>query len=198
MPTNELPVVLPAEALDGPDAELVDANIDVVNAMYTELLGEDEIAANALRSYYVDFFLTEVLDGGFAQYVVSAGERGDLDRLVREGLREMGAPEHLALFDAMVAAFDGLDDDDAAAYLEGDGGSDAVEALEALDDRVEEVLEDEDLVSLNGAWLRRQEHLLALDEDGIDDEIARRVALVTDLDERRAEAQALEDEFSEI
>ena len=82
MPTNELPVVLPAEALDGPDAELVDANIDVVNAMYTELLGEDEIAANALRSYYVDFFLTEVLDGGFAQYVVSAGERGDLDRLV--------------------------------------------------------------------------------------------------------------------
>lgn len=198
MPTNELPVVLPAEALDGPDAELVDANIDVVNAMYTELLGEDEIAANALRSYYVDFFLTEVLDGGFAQYVVSAGERGDLDRLVREGLRGMGAPEHLALFDAMVAAFDGLDDDDAAAYLEGDGGSDAVEALEALDDRVEEVLEDEDLVSLNGAWLRRQEHLLALDEDGIDDEIARRVALVTDLDERRAEAQALEDEFSEI
>jgi hypothetical protein len=198
MPRNELPVVLPAEALDGPDAELVDANIDVVNAMYTELLGEDEIAANALRSYYVDFFLTEVLDGGFAQYVVSAGERGDLDRLVREGLREMGAPEHLALFDAMVAAFDGLDDDDAAAYLEGDGGSDAVEALEALDDRVEEVLEDEDLVSLNGAWLRRQEHLLALDEDGIDDEIARRVALVTDLDERRAEAQALEDEFSEI
>jgi hypothetical protein len=198
MPTNELPVVLPAEALDGPDAELVDANIDVVNAMYTELLGEDEIAANALRSYYVDFFLTEVLDGGFAQYVVSAGERGDLDRLVREGLREMGAQQHLALFDAMVAAFDGLDDDDAVAYLEGDGGSDAVGALEALDGRVEEVLEQEDLVALNGAWLRRQEGLLALDEDGIDNEIARRVALVPDLDERRREAQALEDEFSEI
>lgn len=194
MPTNQHPVVLPAEALEGPDAELVDANIDVVNAMYAELLGEDEIALNALRSYYVDFYLTEALEGGFAQYAVSAGDREDLDQLVRDGLREMGAPAHLELFEAAAKAFDALSEDDAETYLVGDGeASAAVAAMEALDDEFEETLEAEDLVALNGAWLRRQDGLLALDDDGIEDEIARRVGLVPDLEERRAQVELLAD-----
>jgi hypothetical protein len=192
MPTNEHPIILPADALGGPDAELVDANIDIVNAMYAELLGEDEIALNALRSYYVDFFLTEALEGGFAQYVVSAGERDDLDVLVRDGLREIGALRHLELFEAMAQTFDALSDDEAAAYLEGDDvASAAVEAMEGLDERLEETLEAEDLVTLNGAWLRRQEGLLALDDEGIEDEIARRISLIPDLEARRAEADEI-------
>lgn len=193
MPTNEHPIILPADALAGPDAELVDANIDIVNAMYAELLGEDEIALNALRSYYVDFFLTEALEGGFAQYVVSAGERDDLDVLVRDGLREMGALRHLELFEAMAKTFDALSDDEAAAYLEGDDdvASPAVDAMEALDERLEETIEAEDLVVLNGAWLRRQEGLLALDDEGIEDEIARRISLIPDLEARRAEADEI-------
>lgn len=192
MPTDQHPVVLPAEALEGPDAELVDANIDIVNAMYAELLGEDEIAINALRSYYVDFYLTEALEGGFAQYVVSAGDREGLDELIRDGLREMGAVRHLELFDAVSAAFDSLSDDDADAYLVGDGeASAAVAAIEALDDDFEETLEAEDLVALNGVWLRQQEGLLALDDDGIEAEIARRVGLIPDLEERRAEAESV-------
>ncbi|WP_052207056.1 DMP19 family protein [Sinomonas humi] len=192
MPANQHPVVLPADALLGPDAVLVDANIDIVNAMYAELLGEDEIALNALRSYYVDFYLTESLEGGFAQYVVSAGDREGLDSLVRDGLREMGAARHLELFDAAAKAFDALSDDDAEAYLVGDGEpSAAVAAIEALDDEFEEILESEDIVVLNGAWLRGQEGLLALDDEGIEEEIARRVGLVPDLEERRAQAEAL-------
>ncbi len=198
MPANQHPVVLPAEALEGTDADLVDANIDVVNAMYAELLGEDEISLNALRSYYVDFYLTEALEGGFAQYVVSAGDREGLDELIRDGLREMGALRHLELFDAAAEAFDSLSDDDAEVYLVGDGEvSEAVAAIEALDDEFEEILETEDLVALNGAWLRAQEGLLALDDDGIEDEIARRVGLIPNLEERRAEAEALEDGFDD-
>lgn len=198
MPTNQHPVLLPAEALHGSDADVVDANIDIVNAMYAELLGEDEIAVNALRSYFVDFYLTEALEGGFAQYVVSAGEREDLDRFVRDGLREMGAAQHLELFDAAAAAFDALSDDDAEAYLAGDveASSAAVAALEALDDTFEEILEAEDIVSLNGAWLRGQKGLLALDDDGIEAEIARRVGLIPDLDERRAEAESLDERLN--
>ena len=202
MSTNQHPVVLPAEALEGPDGELVDANIDVVNAMYSELLGEDEIATNALRSYYVDFYLTEALEGGFAQYVVSAGERQEIDGLVRDGLREMGAAKHLELFDAASAAFDALNDEEAEAYLEGDDEpSEAVQALESLDERFEETLDDEDLVALNAAWLRGQAGLLALDDDAIEDEIARRVGLIPDLEARRAEAdsiaEGMEDAFDD-
>ncbi|MGT2461887.1 DMP19 family protein [Sinomonas atrocyanea] len=187
MSTAQHPVVLPAEALTAGDEAVVDANIDIVNAMYEELLDEREIAPNALRSYYVDFYLAQMLDGGFAQYALAAHERAQVDRLVREGLREMGAAGHLALFDELAAAVAALTVEDTEAYLEGDAdGSVAVARAEALDDRFEALLEQEDLLALNGAWLRGQEGLLVLDEDGIEDEIARRVGLIDDLEERRA------------
>lgn len=191
MSTSQHPVVLPAEALHAGDEAVVDANVDVVNAMYEELLDEREIAANALRSYFVDFYLTQMLDGGFAQYVFTAGDRRRTDGLIRDGLREMGAPQHATLFDELTSAFDGLSADDAEAYLDGeDGTSPAVAALEELDERFEALQDEQDLVALNAAWLRGQEGLLALDDDGIEDEIARRVGLIEDLEERRAAARA--------
>ena len=56
----------------------MDSNVTVVNAMYAELLDAPEIAPNALRSYYVDFYLTQALAGGFAQYVFTVpGARRD-------------------------------------------------------------------------------------------------------------------------
>jgi hypothetical protein len=196
MSTTQHPVVLPAEALRAGDEAVVDANIDVVNAMYKELLDEREIAPNALRSYYVDFYLAQMLDGGFAQYALAAHERGRVDSLVREGLHEMGATGHLALFDELTAAAAALTVEETEAYLDGDPeASVAVARLEDLDDRFEGLLEEEDLLALNGAWLKGQEGLLALDEDGLEDEIARRVGLIGDLEERRAAAdgRGLED-----
>lgn len=191
MSTSQHPVVLPAESLHAGDEALVDANVDVVNAMYEELLDEREIAPNALRSYMVDFYLTQMLDGGFAQYVFTAGDRTRTDRLVRDGLREMGAAEHAALFDELAAAFGALSEDEADAYLDGDDdASPAVARLEALDERFEELQDARDLVTLNAAWLRGQEGILALDDDGIEDEIARRVGLIGDLEERRSAARA--------
>lgn len=195
-------LVLTKESLSGGDQEVVDANVDVVNAMYTELLEADEIAADALRSYYVDFYLTQSLEGGFAEYVFAAPEREDLDTYIREGLRAMGALAHLDLFDRFVAAFGALPEDDAEAYLNGgapedaDGGtapdhgavSPAVQLLEELDGEFEHLLETEDITALNAAWLRGQEDLLVLDEEELDLHIAERVSRITNLQERQAEA----------
>ena len=196
MSTSQHPVVLPSEALAAGSEAIVDANVDVVNAMYEELLDEREIAEDALRSYYVDFYLTQSLDGGFAQYIATAGEHRGIDGYVRDGLRAMGAEGHLALFEELVAAFEALSEEDAEAYLDGDDEVEAVAALESLDDRFEPLLAEEDLVALNGAWLRGSEGLLALDEEGIEDEIARRVGLIGDLEERRAAAE--EDSLADV
>lgn len=166
------PVVISAEALEeGPDA-VVESNIDVVNAMLGELLAEDEISQNALRSYYVDFFLTQVLVGGFTEYAFASGWNTEVNARVAEGLEAMGAAEHLALFRAAVEEFEKLspeareailepefddegfeDDEDFAASAlpaEGSAGAggideDANEESEAADDAVdEEAFEDED------------------------------------------------------
>jgi hypothetical protein len=208
-PASKHPVVLALESAEAANEDVVDSNVTVVNAMYAELLDAPEIAPNALRSYYVDFYLTQALAGGFAQYVFTVPERDEIDAYVREGLEGMGATAHLALFNRTAAAFDALSEDDADRYLDGntdgdtegfgeaDGGTsspEAVRELEELDEAFESLLETEDILELNAAWLRRQEGLLLLDDEQLELHIAERVAQIPNLAERQAEAaeEALE------
>jgi hypothetical protein len=200
MTSSEYPVVLTVEGAAGggsaSDEEIVDSNVAVVNSMYQELLGPGEIAPNALRSYFVDFYLTQSLGGGFAQYVFTAPDREELDAYIREGLEGMGAAGHVDLFDRTVEAFDSLSEEEADIYLDGEADAEEdselperVQAMEVLDAELESLLETEDIVALNAAWLRGQENLLVLDDDELTAHIARRMAAVPDLEERRAEAE---------
>ena len=204
-PASKHPVVLAIESAEAANEDVVDSNVTVVNAMYAELLDAPEIAPNALRSYYVDFYLTQALAGGFAHYVFTVPEREEIDAYVREGLEGMGATAHLALFNRTAAAFDALSEDDADAYLDGDAESfgdadgetpspEAVRELEELDEAFESLLETEDILELNAAWLRGQEGLLLLDDEQLELHIAERVAQIPNLAERQAEAaeEALE------
>ena len=205
LPATSYAPVLPRESINGSDADVVDANVDVVNNMYAELLDIEEIAPTALRSYYVDFYLTQLLGGGFAQYVFTAPDRGDIDAYIRAGLEGMGATAHLDLFNRTAAAFDSLSDEEADAYLDGDadlddgaeaGVPDAVRRLEELDGEFETLLESEDIIALNAAWLRSQPDLLVLDEEELDRHVAERVSRIPNLAERQAEAA--EDELLDI
>ncbi|MGA7203479.1 MAG: hypothetical protein WBX27_02490 [Specibacter sp.] len=198
MTENQYPVVL---TVDGPDAgnqAIVDANVTVVNAMYQALLNAEEIAPNALRSYFVDFYLTQALDGGFAQYVLMTPDRDELDKYIRDGFEGMGATLHLELFNRTVEHFDALSADDSDAYLDGDLGDDerglseAVQAMEQLDGEFDDLLDAEDITILSAAWLRSQDGVLFLDDEALVAHIAGRVALIPNLDERRAEADEAE------
>ncbi|WP_314323309.1 hypothetical protein [Paenarthrobacter ilicis] len=194
MATNQYPVVLNKTSSAAGTADVVDSNVNVVNEMYQELLNSDEIAAAALNSYYVDFYLTQALSGGFAQYVFTAPEREEVDAFVRAGLSEMGADRHLDLFNRTAAAFDALTEDEAEAYLDGELDESetppaSVVAVDELDGEFEALLEEEDIMELNAAYLRDQSELLVLSDEEIEAHIAERVAQVPDLAERQAEAE---------
>lgn len=194
MTTNEYPVVLNKTGFEAGNADVVDSNVNVVNQMYQELLNSDEIALPALNSYFVDFYLTQALSGGFAQYVFTAPEREEVDEYVRAGLEAMGAERHLDLFNRTAAAFDALTEEEAEAYLDGELDESetpvpAVVALDELDGEFEALLEEEDIIDLNAAYLRDQSELLVLSEDEIGEHIAARVAQIPDLAERQAEAE---------
>ncbi|MDR6686762.1 hypothetical protein J2Y41_002323 [Arthrobacter sp. 1088] len=193
MTTNEYPVVLNKASFEAGNADVVDSNVNVVNQMYAELLNSDEIASPALNSYFVDFYLTQALAGGFAQYVFTAPEREELDAYVRAGLEGMGATRHLDLFNRTAAAFDALSEDDAEAYLDGElddseAPLEAVVVLDELDGEFEALLEEEDIIDLNAAYLRNQPGLLVLSDEELEAHIAKRVALIPDLADRQAEA----------
>ncbi len=192
MTTSQYPVVLTKASIEAGSEEVVDANVHVVNAMYGSLLDAGEIAPVALRSYYVDFYVTQSLEGGFAQYVFTA-DRDEVDPLIREGLESMGATAHLELFNRTAEAFDALSEEDEERYLDGDldteeESNDAVRALEELDGEFEELFETENITALNASWLLGQESLLVLDDEELSAYIERQVALLPDLEERQARA----------
>ncbi|SDW72446.1 hypothetical protein SAMN04487912_104219 [Arthrobacter sp. cf158] len=194
MTTNQYPVVLNKSSFEAGNADVVDSNVNVVNQMYQELLNSDEIAPAALSSYFVDFYLTQALAGGFAQYVFTAPEREEVDAFVRAGLQGMGAVRHFDLFNRTAAAFDALSDDEAEAYLDGELDESeaplaAVVVLDELDGGFEALLEEEDIIDLNAAYLRDQAGLLVLSDEDIEAHIAERVAQIPDLSERQAEAE---------
>ncbi|GAA1776087.1 hypothetical protein GCM10009712_24910 [Pseudarthrobacter sulfonivorans] len=192
MTTSQNPVVLTKASIEAGSEEVVDANVHVVNAMYGSLLDAGEIAPVALRSYYVDFYVTQSLEGGFAQYVFTA-DRDEVDPLIREGLASMGATAHLELFNRTVSVFDALSEADEERYLDGDldaeeESNDAVRTMEELDGEFEELFETENITALNAAWLLGQESLLVLDDEELSAYIERQVALLPDLEERQARA----------
>ncbi|NVM99020.1 hypothetical protein [Arthrobacter sp. SDTb3-6] len=194
----QYPVVLTVQGPDADDAAVVDSNVSVVNAMFEALLNSGEMAPNALCSYFVDFYLTQALDGGFAQYVIMSPDREELDAYIREGLEGMGAGQHLELFNRTTAYFDSLSEADSEAYLDGDLDEDydvadvrseGVQHMEALDGAFEDLLDTEDLTALSAAWLKGQEGLLLLDADGLAAHIAGRAARIPNLAQRQAEAE---------
>ena len=200
MTASQQPVVLTTGSIEATDEEVVDANVLVVDAMHRELLQTDEMSPVAIRSYYVDFYLTQSLEGGFAQYVFTSLDRDETDTLVREGMASMGATAQLDLFNRTVTAFDALSEEDAERYLDGaldddEEPTEGVRALDELDGEFEELLESENITALNAAWLRGQDGLLVLDDGELTAHIERLVALIPDLAERRAkaDADALED-----
>ncbi|KNH16419.1 hypothetical protein ACU18_13740 [Arthrobacter sp. ZBG10] len=195
MITSQQPVVLTSSSIEAGDEETVEANVGLVDAMHEALLHTAEMSPVAVRSYYVDFYLTQALEGGFAQYVFMAIDREDTDTLIREGMAGMGATAHLALFNRTAGFFDNLSGTDREHYLDGgtedsDLTPDAVLRMEELDGEFEELLEHENITALNAAWLRGQAALLVLADDEVDAHIDRLVALVPDLAERQAQADA--------
>jgi hypothetical protein len=200
MTTSQQPVVLTIGSIEASNEEVVDSNVRVVDAMHKELLHTDELSPVAIRSYYVDFYLTQSLEGGFAQYVFTSVDRDELDTLIREGMAGMGATAHLELFNRTVEAFVNLSEEDEERYLDGaldedEESSEGVRGMEELDGEFEELLESENITALNAAWLRGQEGLLVVDEEELTAHIERLVALIPDLAERQAQAdaEALED-----
>ncbi|UUL77041.1 hypothetical protein NG819_05310 [Pseudarthrobacter sp. Fe7] len=186
MTITHQPVVLTSSSIGGRDEEVVEANAAIIDAMRKAMLRLDDMSPVAVKSCLVDFYLSQALEGGFAQYAVMAGGRIATDPLVREGMAGMGATAHLDLFDRAVEAYGVLSTGIAASHLasgaaEGGVGGNlpvagAVLRLAELDGEFEELLEHENITALNARWLRSQPDLLVLDDEEVGPYIQRLAA----------------------
>lgn len=153
-----------------------------------------------MRSYYVDYYLAQVNNGGFSQFVYNSGWEQDTIRYVREGLLAIGANQHYELFNQSATILDRLGADGLEKFFESEyfGENEERDILNEFDDKFDDLSEREDLIQLNSDWLKGLPNLVVMTVDEMKDEVERRAASLPDREARAAEALANEPRFMKL
>jgi hypothetical protein len=180
--------------------DIVESNVSFINALFDECLTEAEVSAEALRSYYVDYYLAQVNNGGFSQFVYNSRWNPQCIEYVREGMRAMKAKQHLEVFEEGAELVKKLGSKGLKAYLASEyfGENTERDKLNGVNDRFMDVEKKEDLLTLNAAWLRRHPKLLVLEVEEMKEEVRRRGQALPDREQRVAEARANEPRYMKL
>jgi Domain of unknown function (DUF4375) len=194
-------IVVSRNSFDSDDAYApIQSNISFINAQLDQWLRPDEIAADAMCSYYVDFYVAQVENGGFAQFVYNCNADPVVLDQVGRGLQAMRAPRHAALYAASRALLEQMDDRTLQAFMDGDyfDHDPARDALARHSEAFYALAEQEDLVALNSAWLRTHPHLVVLSIAEMQAEVERRAATLPDRAARVAAALENEPRYMKL
>lgn len=185
-------VVLDSSVNSDEPYDIVQSNINYINALGQEYLRDEEISKDAYRSYYVDYYLSEINNGGFSQFVYNSRWNPPVIEFVREGLRAVNAPRHLELFEKAALFVKVLGPERLDAYFSSEyfGENPFRDLLNSVAGNFFDIDKTESLLDLNAAWLRRHPRLVVLSSEQMAGEIRRRGEAVPDRAARIAEAEA--------
>ena len=194
-------IVVSSQSIESDDPyDVIYSNIRFLNDLQDQYIKVEELSENALRSYYVDFYLAQVNNGGFSQFVYNSGWDERTVRFIREGLESMGANRHLELFEESAAILDSLGPDGLEKFLEGEyfGENEERDILNRFDDKFYDLCEHEDLIELNSKWIKGHPSLVVMSAEELNAEVERRAATLPDREARIAEALADEPRFTKL
>jgi Domain of unknown function (DUF4375) len=190
-------VVVSRDSVDSEDVRaVIDSNIDFVNALRREYLTFDEISRDAWRSYYIDYYFGQVMNGGFSQFVYNTKWQSPAVDLVKEGLRTVEATRHLELFrqgEGIVTSFGArLRKFFCSDYF---GTNRNREQLDLITNRFYNLDKEESLEKLNASWLKTLPNLLVLSSEDMKQALAARANAVPNREQRIAKARANEPDW---
>jgi hypothetical protein len=153
---------------------IVQSNVSVVNAMFAADYPIEQISREALTSYYVDYYVVQVQNGGLAQFVFNSRASALVFELVDEGLGAIGATRHRALFAGLLSRVVKLgrkkiEEFFASQYF---GKNATRDVLNETTDAFYELSKQENITELNARWLRQLPNLKVLPRAKIEEEIA--------------------------
>lgn len=177
---------------------IIQSNINYINALRKALIYPTEISRDAQRSYYVDYYMAQIKNGGFSQFVYNSRWNDFTITLLREGLQAMGASEHLERFNTAAEAVEALGPEALNTYFER-AYSGANPVRDRLNDIGADLLSPEpSLLELNSKWLHSLPTLQALSVEEMEAQVALRAEATPDMAERRAEALENEPRYTKL
>ena len=194
-------IIVSTESVNHSDEyELVYSNIDCLNRLFQAHILADEVSQDAMRSYYVDYYLSQMDNGGFTQFIYNSHWNSEAIRYVLEGLDSIKAVKNLVLFEQSAKVLDGFGIDKIRQYLEGTyfGTNEERDILSGFDDEFFALKKDEDLVHLNYLWLKNHPDLEILNDEEITAHIERIADAIPNIEERRKAAMDAEPRYLKL
>lgn len=194
-------IVISEQSFNSEDEyDAIQSNIDYVNSLREQYINSEEISDEAHKSYYVDYYLAQINNGGFSQFVYNTGWDEAKIRFVRAGLNDMKAVRNLELFDNSAKILDELGADKIDEYLDSEyfGTNEERDILNAFNDLFYELQKSEDLIHLNSQWLKKHDELVVLNAKNLSEKIESIASSIPDRDARVQQALEAEPRFKKL
>ena len=178
---NADPIVVSAESMAGDDAhEIIQSNIDFMNRLLEDI-DPEHVSQEGLVSYYVDYYMAQVCNGGFAQFVWNSGWNLNVVALVTAGLDRFGGERHVAMFEKMSALVP-AERSELEVFCNRDlfGPNAERDRLNVFNKDFFALKEQEPLDQANAAWIRARPGLVVIPQEQMDTLIAERVRAFED------------------
>ncbi len=116
----------------------------------------DELPAEALASYFVDYYDAQVQQGGLSGFIIATAWNESTNAYIRQGLEKMGADQHLALFLELDITIAAVSHEIEELFIEDFHGDNPVKkAVDLLMARYQEISESESLTLLNAHYIEK-------------------------------------------
>jgi len=132
--------------------DIVSSNNQYITKLFQNNIEEDKISEDALKSYYVDYYLSHVLHNNFSNFIDNFYNKPKILYYIHAGLEALKAQEHLSLFQKVFYTEDYEEDND-------------------YDLEFQEIQKRENLLHINHQWLLTHPYLIIMNRDYIDKKI---------------------------
>jgi len=136
--------------------DIISSNIHYITKLFQHNLREDKISQEALKSYYVDYYLSHILHGGFSDFIENFKHRDKIIYYIRSGLEALEAKNHLILFNRIFLP----------SY-----NDEAKPDNDFLNMSFKKIQESENLIEINRQWLIKHPQLLIIKEEELNSSI---------------------------
>jgi hypothetical protein len=134
--------------------DVIISNSLYVTKLFQQGLKEDKISDDALKSYYVDYYLSHLQHGGFEDFLKNFSNRHKTLYYISAGLEAIKAKKHLKLFHKALTQY-----------------TEKTLNVEKLDLKFKKLEKKKGLLSFNHEWLTKHPQLLIMHNQNIETKI---------------------------
>jgi len=141
--------------------DIVHSNIEYITKLFQKDIKENYICEDALKSYYVDYYLSHIKHGGFINFFNEIQNNLKIFYYIKKGLQSIEASKHLELLELTLTSY----------KLN-------VKFLPIFDELFLEIQKKENILTLNTQWLMKHAQLFTIRKEQMDEMVQEHIKSV--------------------